>query len=107
MAMPVTATLPAKTVCLVLYRPGAAWLDDSARDMSLLAHGRFLAGLVRAGKVLQAGPYTEPGGAAIFDSDCAADVREIVGRDPAVRAQLFEFEIREWRQLDWNLINSR
>lgn len=99
-----TSQAPAKAepTYLVVYRQGASWPADVAQPEPLREHFRYLLTLYRSGALRLAGPFgSERGGAAVFTASDDAAARAIIQADPAVKAQIFDFELRRWSVVDW------
>jgi uncharacterized protein YciI len=65
-------------------------------------HFRYLLELHQRGDLKQAGPFgSERGGAAVFAAADDAAARAWLEADPAVRSQVFQFELRRWSPVDW------
>jgi uncharacterized protein YciI len=68
----------------------------------LREHFRYLLGLYQAGALQLAGPFAgEVGGAAVLRARDDAAARALLEADPAVSAQVFDFELRRWSLVDW------
>jgi uncharacterized protein YciI len=68
----------------------------------LLEHFRYLLALHRRGELRLAGPFAnERGGAAVFQAADDAAAKAWLEADPAVRSQVFQFELRRWSPVDW------
>lgn len=68
----------------------------------LIEHFRYLQALHARGELKQAGPFaSERGGAAVFHAADDAAARAWLEADPAVRSQVFQFELRRWSPVDW------
>jgi uncharacterized protein YciI len=94
-----------KTVYLVIYRPGPAWLPGKpVSEQPLKEHGRYILSLYEKGVLKYAGPFVDDtGGAVMLDVESEAQAREIVANDPAVQKQQFLHEIRPWRLEPWEM----
>jgi uncharacterized protein YciI len=87
---------------LVVYRPGPKWPGGDAMPPELRDHFRYLLGLHQAGTLQLAGPFSgETGGAAVVRARDDAAARAVLQADPAVIAQVFDFELRRWSLVDW------
>lgn len=87
---------------LVVYRAGPGWPPGDGMPPVLREHFQYLLALQRRGELEMAGPFTgERGGAAVFHAADDAAARAWVEADPAVRSQVFQFELRGWSPVDW------
>lgn len=88
---------------LIRYHPGSAWLAGKpVSEQPLEAHGRYVLGLYRAGALRIAGPFTDDtGGAAVIEAASEAEARSIAEHDPAVRDQIFVYELHPWQLVPW------
>ena len=92
---PDTADIP--IYYAVLLRRGPNWPADSASPQAahLQAHKKYMVHLFESGATLVGGPYPDLSGAVlILKADDAAHAEKLIGSDPAVRHDLFEYEIR-------------
>ena len=81
----------------VLLRRGPNWPTDSASPQAahLQAHKKYMVTLFESGATLLGGPYPDLSGAVlILKADDTAHVEKLIGDDPAVGHDLFQFEIR-------------
>jgi uncharacterized protein YciI len=93
---------PTEPSYLVVYRPGPRWPGGDAMPPELREHFRYLLGLHQAGALQLAGPFAgETGGAAVLRARDDAAARALLQADPAVAAQVFDFELRRWSLVDW------
>lgn len=68
----------------------------------LREHFQYLLALQRRGELKMAGPFaSERGGAAVFHAADDTAARAWLEGDPAVRSQVFQFELRRWSPVDW------
>src|SRR5262245_45206246 len=97
------AAQPAQPSYLCVYRPGAKWLQGKPlSEQPLREHGRYLLDLYRRGIMRLAGRFADgSGGAMLFGADDDASAQAIVAADPAVVAQTFTYELRQWAFVDW------
>jgi uncharacterized protein len=88
---------------LCVYRPGAKWLPGKPlSEQPLHEHGRYMLDLYRRGIMRLAGRFADgSGGAMLFGADDDASAQAIVAADPAVVAQTFTYELRQWAFVDW------
>jgi uncharacterized protein YciI len=90
----------ADTVYLVIYRPGERWRQG--QPLQLRDHGRYMLSLYRQGVLRFAGPFSDDsGGAAVFAAADDAAAAAVVAADPAVKEQVFAYELRRWTWVDW------
>jgi hypothetical protein len=99
----------AKPLSIAIYRRGPAWIDGKklADQVSLLDHGRFLAGLERSGAAIHAGPAhrlddvpdSDPIGMVSFPCE-AADVPALLRDDPALISGLLRCDVHAWHVAD-------
>lgn len=89
---------------LCVYRPGPGWLPGkSLSEQPLREHGRYMLDLYRRGVLRFAGPFADgSGGAVLFAVDDLTAAKTIVAADPAVVAQTFSYELRQWSLVDWD-----
>lgn len=85
------------TVALLILRPDAPELDESAAAALQDAHMTHLAELHEAGYLLVAGPLSDEKfrGLSILNADPEL-ARELKEKDPAVRAGRFSVEVFPW-----------
>jgi uncharacterized protein len=89
---------------LVVYRPGPAWLQGKplAEQPAIRDHGKYMLELYRRGVLKFAGGFGDgSGGALAFEAENDASAQAVVAADPAVTSQMFSFELRHWRLVDW------
>lgn len=87
-----------KTYCIVLLKAGPKY-DDPAKSAVVWEHGRRNFSLRADGVLAIVGPVTddsELAGLGIFDAP-VEEVVEIMDRDPAVQAGVFEYEVHPLR----------
>lgn len=103
------AALPDKPSYLCVYRPGAKWLPGKPlSEQPLREHGRYMLDLYRGGIMRLAGRFADgSGGAMVFGADDDASAQAIVAADPAVVAQTFAYELRQWAFVDWEALAQR
>lgn len=94
---------------LCVYRPGAKWLPGKPlSEQPLREHGRYMLDLHRRGIMRLAGRFADgSGGAMLFGADDDASAQAIVAADPAVVAQTFAYELRQWALVDWDALAKR
>jgi uncharacterized protein YciI len=97
------AAQPDQPSYLCVYRPGAKWLAGKLlSEQPLREHGRYMLDLYRRGIMRLAGRFADgSGGAMLFGADDDASAQAIVAADPAVVAQTFTYELRQWAFVDW------
>jgi uncharacterized protein YciI len=103
------AAQPDKLSYLCVYRPGAKWLAGKPlSEQPLREHGRYMLDLYRRGIMRLAGRFADgSGGAMLFSADDDASAQAIVAADPAVVAQTFTYELRQWAFVDWEEVKRR
>jgi uncharacterized protein YciI len=102
------AAQPDKPSYLCIYRPGAKWLSGKPlSEQPLREHGRYMLDLYRRGIMRLAGRFADgSGGAMLFGADDDASAQAIVAADPAVVAQTFTYELRQWAFVDWEALSG-
>jgi len=96
------------SVYLVIYRPGERWRDDRPQAQQLRDHGRYMLSLHRQGILRFAGGFGDgKGGAAVFAATDDAAAVAVVAADPAVKEQVFVYELRRWTWVDWAQLAER
>lgn len=92
-----------KTTFLVIYRPGPAWPPGKTlADLPLGEHGKYMLSLYVKGSMKLAGPLTDDaGGVVVLEAANASEAKAIVVEDPAVKAEIFAYEIHPWRMVEW------
>lgn len=84
----------------VVYAPGPRWrAGQPTAAQDLLAHGRYLDGLLRRGQLVLAGPFSEAGGMAILECRDQAEALALVQADPAVTAGVMTPAVHAWGAL--------
>ena len=88
---------------LVVYRPGASFRPGKRlSEQPLREHFLYVLSLYRQGILKSAGGFADQrGGALVFTADDDAAALAITRADPAVKAAVFEFELRRWQLVDW------
>jgi uncharacterized protein len=88
---------------LCIYRPGPQWLPGKPlSEQPLREHGRYMLDLYKRGVMRLAGRFADgSGGAMLFGADDDAGAQAIVAADPAVVAETFTYELRQWAFVDW------
>jgi uncharacterized protein YciI len=94
---------------LCVYRPGPRWLPGKPlSEQPLREHGRYMLDLYKRGVMRLAGRFADgSGGAMLFGADDDAAAQAIVAADPAVVAQTFTYELRQWAFVDWEALAQR
>ena len=102
-------TKPTQPSFLCVYRPGAKWLPGKPlSEQPLREHGRYMLDLYRRGIMRLAGRFADgSGGAMLFGADDDASAQAIVAADPAVVAETFTYELRQWAFVDWASLAKR
>lgn len=85
------------TLSVIIYRPGPQWKKGQPlATQGLAAHGRYLAGLARAGTILTAGPLATTEGGLVVVSGAPSEAEAIMASDPAVRDGKFVGTVSRW-----------
>ena len=94
---------------LCVYRPGPRWLPGKPlAEQPLREHGRYMLDLYKRGVMRMAGRFADgSGGAMLFGADDDASAQAIVAADPAVVAEIFTYELRQWAFVDWASLAKR
>jgi len=94
---------------LCVYRPGPRWLPGKPlAEQPLREHGRYMLDLYKRGVMRLAGRFADgSGGAMLFGADDDASAQAIVAADPAVVAETFTYELRQWAFVDWASLAKR
>jgi uncharacterized protein YciI len=94
---------------LCVYRPGPRWLPGKPlSEQPLREHGRYMLDLYKRGVMRLAGRFADgSGGAMLFGADDDASARAIVAADPAVVAETFTYELKQWAFVDWAAIANK
>ena len=94
---------------LCVYRPGPRWLPGKPlAEQPLREHGRYMLDLYKRGVMRMAGRFADgSGGAMLFGADDDASEQAIVAADPAVVAETFTYELRQWAFVDWASLAKR
>lgn len=100
---------PVQPSFLCVYRPGARWLPGKPlSEQPLREHGRYMLDLYRRGVMRLAGRFADDsGGAMLFGADDEASAQAIVAADPAVVAETFTYDLRQWAFVDWAALAQR
>ena len=88
-----------KTYVFAILKSGKAKLEKAERDRLVRGHLENIGKLAEAGKLVLAGPYIENDesrGIFVFDVRTKEEALELVKTDPAVKAGVFEVELRLW-----------
>ena len=101
--------VPTQPSYLCIYRPGPRWLPGKPlSEQPLREHGRYMLDLYKRGVMRLAGRFADgSGGAMLFGADDDAGAQAIVAADPAVVAETFTYELRQWAFVDWAAIVKR
>jgi uncharacterized protein YciI len=88
---------------IVVYHPGPKWIEGKPLSgQPLREHGQYMLSLYRNGALRFAGGFADDsGGAAVFTAADDAAALAVVQADPAVTMQVFVYELRRWRLVDW------
>jgi uncharacterized protein YciI len=100
---------PTQPSYLCVYKPGARWLPGKPlAEQGLREHGRYMLDLYKRGVMRLAGGFADnSGGAMLIGADDDAAAQAIVEADPAVVAQTFTYELRQWAFVDWEAVAQR
>lgn len=101
---------PTRPTYLVVYRRGPSWVDGRSmrEQQSMREHFLYYLELHRKGLLIAGGGFTdESGGAAVFEAADDAAAAEIVAADPAVKSNVFRFELQRWKPNPWEEISKR
>lgn len=95
---------------MVIYRHGSNWVTGKPmrEQQGMRDHFLYYLGLHRKGLLIAGGGFTdESGGAAVFLATDDAAAAEIIAADPAVKGNVFRFELQRWKPNDWEGISKR
>jgi uncharacterized protein YciI len=94
----------AKTMFLVIYRPGPSWLvGKPVSEQPLKEHAKYMLSLYVKGSMKLAGPLTDnAGGAVVLAVADDSEAKAIVTEDPAVKAGIFIYEMHPWELKPWD-----
>jgi uncharacterized protein YciI len=94
---------------LVIFRPGPRWLPGKPlEEQPLREHGRYMLDLYKRGVMRMAGRFADgSGGAMLIGADDDASAQAIAAADPAVTAETFTYELRQWAFVDWASLAQR
>src|SRR5260370_10835916 len=84
----------------VIYTPGPAWQTGKTvpEQPKFSEHVRYMQQTFATKQLLMGGPFLDIEAAlAILDVEDEAQAREIVTRDPAVQANVFQPHLHPWR----------
>ncbi len=88
-----------KTFVFVNLIRGKATFEKAERDGYIAGHMKNIGKLAETGKLVLAGPFFDDKdirGIYVFDVDTIEKAKALVETDPAVKAGVFEFEMRLW-----------
>lgn len=91
------------TYYVEIVKRGPAWNSTSESEAQRLreAHVAHLTRLFREGKLVLAGPFTEPYGdvlgLSVLSAASLPEAKALSEQDPAVKGGLFAADVREWR----------
>ena len=87
-----------KKYYVVLYTRGENWVEGkSVYEQKLMDHGNFMAGLLKDGKLVISGPFTDStGGMLVMKAENKEEVAKLIETDPGVTNGVFKAEIKEW-----------
>jgi uncharacterized protein len=94
---------------LCVYRPGPRWVAGKPlAEQPLREHGRYMLDLYKRGVMRLAGRFADgSGGAMLFGAADDASAQAIVAADPAVMAETFTYELRQWAFVDWESLANK
>jgi len=80
------------------WKATGIWPDDSEAREALAGHSRYWSGMVRKGTALFAGgmggDYWDNAALIVFEAESMEAAQEIANQDPAVKAFVFQAEVR-------------
>lgn len=80
------------------WKETGKWPDDKEANAALAAHGEYWAEQLKAGRALLAGgmkgDYWDNAALIVFEARSEAEAEQIVKDDPAVRAYVFQAQVR-------------
>ena len=71
-------------------------ISPSESQKILNHHLKNIKEMAQQGKLLLAGPFADGGGLFILDAKSKKEAESWVMEDPAVKAKVFNFELRKW-----------
>lgn len=93
-----------KTMYLVVYDRGPAWVGNTLAEQKLDAHGKYMLDLYEKGALKFAGPFLDDsGGAVVLEAADETSVQALVANDPAVKQGTFVSKIRPWALQPWDV----
>lgn len=86
---------------ILFLMKGPNWSADSTPELKKLQieHVEYQISLRKSGKILLVGPLVDNGvyrGVTIFNAGSMEEVQRLIDEDPAVRADVFGYEIHPW-----------
>src|SRR5947209_3506717 len=89
---------------VVFYSNGPSWNNDAplfeqsrTALRALAAHRDYLRGLLDAGTLVLAGPFSDgTGGIALVDVETESDAEAVVADDPGITSGVFLGQLRAW-----------
>jgi uncharacterized protein YciI len=80
------------------WKDTGKWPDDKQANAALAEHGKYWSKQLKAGRALMAGgmkgDYWDNAALIIFEAGSQAEAEQIVKDDPAVRAYVFQAQVR-------------
>jgi uncharacterized protein YciI len=92
-------------VFLVVLEPGPAWIEgEPVTEQPLQPHGSYLLRNYAAGRLVEAGPFTDDtGGAILYRADTIEEVEDLLAEDPGIASGiLVPVTIRPWLLREWD-----
>ena len=105
--MSATASGDARPLYLVVYHRGLRWIDGrpTAEQPGIKEHFLYYLDLYRRGHIRFGGGFADDsGGAAVFEASDGAAAASFVAADPAVRSEVFRYELKRWTLQPWEEI---
>ena len=94
---------------LITYSAGPAFLSGKPlNEQPLKEHLAYMIELHRRGVLRMAGGFADnSGGAAFVDAATLDEAREIAEADPAVKTQVFIYQLHQWNLVPWQRLAER
>ncbi len=102
-----TASGNTRPLYLVVYQRGRRWIDGrpTAEQPGIKDHFLYYLDLYRRGDLRFGGGFADDsGGAAVFEATDNAAAASLVTADPAVRSEVFRYELKRWTLQPWEEI---
>jgi len=84
---------------VLMHTPGSKWDQDLSifDQVGIEQHKTFMSDLLEAGDMVMGGPFVDgSGGMAILKVESVEDALAIANRDPAVRSNILNVEVKQW-----------